>query len=167
MLKTRKISSKSIKPTNPHRPTPGLQPQTLQRRVSGWNPTTTHPPSPRSAAEPEGATQTLAKRPAHPGPRSHTREQAGHPAPSQTALHPGRAEHLLADNDRRPRTHPAAVNGSRAAGGLGWRRGGLRRAPGCASSPKNSTAVTALPMVNQSRICSPVSLRSMMAAARD
>lgn len=62
-----------------------------------------------------------------------------------------------------PRTHPAATGGSRGPSG---QPRGLRGAPACASPPKNSTAVTVLPTVNQSRICSAVSARSMMAAAR-
>lgn len=88
--------------------------------------------------------------------------------PSQTALHPGREERLLATKSRgsAPGTHPAAVNDSRAVRGPGGRQGGLHGAPDCASSPKNSTAVTAFPMVNHSLICSAVSCRSMMAAAR-
>ena len=88
--------------------------------------------------------------------------------PSQTAPQPGREERLPAAKSGGPahRTHPAAANGSREARGPSGRSGELHGAPACASSPKNSTAVTALPMMNQSLICCPLSFRSMMAATR-
>lgn len=108
-----------------------------------------------------GAVQTLGVTAAH-------MREGRPPVSSQTALHPGHEEQLLAAKSRgsAPSTHPAAVNDSRAARGPEGRQGGLHGAPACASSPKNSTAVTAFPMVNQSLICSAVSCRSIMASAR-
>lgn len=74
---------------------------------------------------------------AHSGPGAHSREESSGPA---------------------PRTHPAAISGSCT----GW-RGKAPQRPSRASSPRSSTAVTAPPTVNQSRLCSSVSFRSMAA----
>lgn len=63
------------------------------------------------------------------------------------------------------RTHRAATNDSCTAKGLG-KHDEPREAAACARPPKNSTAVTSLPMVNHSLTCSTVSFRSIMETAR-